>query len=150
MRSRPSRWLSAATSDVHCRKCGHDLQGVTSDVCSECGTQFDRFFSESYVTEPVSGRPALRRSLVVLGCAVYVVAWSELLEIDLPRWLLAVLSILAAVCMVTGVALAIGVLQHGSRALRGKLPLHVHRGCTWAATAIAAGSVLLVLALMWW
>jgi len=129
---------------VHCRKCGHDLQGGVGDCCPECGTEFDRHYTDSYVSEPVSGRPALRRSLVVLGCAVYVVAWSELRDIDLPRWLLAVLSIFAAVCMVTGVVLAIGVLQHGGRALRGKLPLHGHRGCTWAATIIAAGSVLLV------
>ncbi len=135
---------------MHCRKCGHDLQGGTSDRCSECGTPFDRLFTESYVTEPVSGRPALRRSLVVLGCAVYVVVVFELIERDmLPTWLIAVASIVSAACMVTGATLTIGVLQHGGRALRGRLPLHVHRGCTWVATVIAAGSVLLVVGYLW-
>jgi len=134
---------------VHCRKCGYDLQGVDSDCCPECGTPYDRFFSESYVSKPVSGRPALRHSLVVLGCAVYVVVWSEVIELDPPLWLHAAMSILAAVCIVTGSVLAIGVLQHGVRAARGRLPLHVHPGCTWAATVIAAGSVLLVVGYLW-
>ncbi len=136
---------------MHCRECGYDLQGGVGDCCPECGTEFDRHYTGSFVSEPVSGRPLLWRSLIVLICAMYVVVVFELIERDmLPTWLIAVASILGAACMVTGATLTIGVLNHCGRALRGRLPLHVHRGCTWAATVIAAGSVLLVVGYLRW
>lgn len=129
---------------MHCRKCGHDLQGGVGDCCPVCGTEFDRHYTDSYVSKPVSGRRVLWRSLAVFGCAVYVVAVQELIEIDMPTVLNVIVALVGAACMIVGASLAIEVLTHGTRALRGKMPLHVHRGCTWAATIIAAGSVLLV------
>ncbi len=136
---------------MYCRKCGHDLHGGVGDCCPECGTEFDRHYTGSFVSEPVSGRPLLWRSLIVLGCAVYVVVMFELIEQDmLPTWLNTVASLVGAACMVTGATLTIGVLTNSSRALRGPLPLHVHRRCTWAAMAIAAGSVLLVVGYLRW
>lgn len=134
---------------MHCRKCGYDLQGVDSECCPECGTPYDQFFSESYVSKPVSGRRVLWRSLAVFGCAVYIVAAQELIAIDMPTWLKVIVALLGMACMIVGASLAIEVLTHGGRALRGRLPWHVHRGCTLAATAIAAGSVLLVVGYLW-
>lgn len=136
---------------MRCRTCGHDLRAVTSARCPECGTFFDPNHSRTYLTEPVSGRRALWQSLGVLGCAMYVVGTFELRQAGVsPMWLVVVLSIVGAACMVTGASLALRILTLAGRVLRGRLPWHVHPACSVAATAIAAESVLLVVGYLWW